>query len=168
MIGVVSSPSSSTVVRPARSSSKNCCFLGLARLTGREHVVEVGRRDDGHAVGVADDPVALVHARRRRRPPGRRSRPGCSFVAPRNAIIVENTGKPCASSALDVADAAVDHETDDAARLGAGGEHLAPVAALGLGADARDEHATRRRLGDRDVDREVVAGRARDRDTPAR
>ena len=69
-------------------------------------------------------------------------RPGCSFVAPRNAIIDENAGKPCASSALDVADAAVDHETDDAARLGAGGEHLAPVAALGFDADARDEHVS--------------------------
>ena len=41
-------------------------------------------------------------------------RPGCSLVAPRNAIIDENTGKPCASSALDVADAAVDHQTGDA------------------------------------------------------
>ena len=150
-------------MRPARSSSKNLRFLGLAGLTGREHVGEAARGHDGHAVGVGDDPVAFVHVARRPRSSWPPTRPGCSLVAPRNAIIEENTGKPWASSALDVADAAVDHETDDAARLGAGGEHLAPVAALGLDADARDEHVTGRRLGDGDVDREVVAGRARDR-----
>ena len=48
------------------------------------------------------------------------------------------------------------------ARLGARREHLAPVAALGLDAHARDEHVPGRCFGDRDVDREVVAGRAGD------
>ena len=87
--------------------------------------------------------------------------PGCCFVAPGSASPVENTGNPCAASAATSRTHAVDHEPGEAARLGRGGEHLAPVAA------ARDRRRRRRRArvpagaaGDADVDREVVAGRA--------
>ena len=63
---------------------------------------------------------------------------------------------------VDVAHATVDDETDDAARFGARREHLAPVAARRFVAHAHDEHRTGRRLGDRDVHAQVVAGRAHD------
>ncbi len=78
------------------------------------------------------------------------------MVAPRSAIIVENTGKRVRLERVDVAHTAVDHEPREPAGLGAGGEHLAPVAARGLVPDVDDEHRTGRRLRDRDVDREVV------------
>ena len=68
---------------------------------------------------------------------------------------------------VDVADTAVDHETAQAARLGAGREHLAPVTARGFVPDVHDEHRTGGCLRDRDVDREVVGGRALDRERGA-
>ena len=62
----------------------------------------------------------------------RRSRPAAFLVAPRNAIIVREHREAVRLERVDVAHTAVDHEPGEAARLRAGREHLAPVAALGL------------------------------------
>ena len=51
--------SSSSVVRPGAQLLEELRFLRRAGPTGGEHVVEARARDDGDAVGVGDDPVAL-------------------------------------------------------------------------------------------------------------
>ena len=113
---------------------------------------------DGDTVRVADDPVAgldldVADHRLGADPPG------LLLGGAAQGDHRREDREPVRLERVDVADAAVDHEPLQPARLGAGREHLAPVAARGLVADVHDEHRTRRRLRDRDVDREVV-GRA--------
>ena len=73
----------------------------------------------------------------------------------------ENTGKPCVLERGHVAAPSVDHEAGHAARFGAGGEHLTPVAVLGRIGGVDDQHRARRvALGDGHVNGEVVGAAA--------
>ena len=137
-------------------------FVG-AGLPRREHVVDMGRTDHDDAVGVADDPVAVDNV----------DVADQCLVADVTGLFFRRAaqgdhrrehGEAMRFECIDVAHAAVDHESDDAARLGRGRKDLAPVAALRFEANVHDEHRSGRRLGDGDVDREVVGRAAHDRE----
>ena len=91
-------------------------------------------------------------------------RPGMFLVAPRNAIIVAKTGNRCAFELVDVADPAVDDQPamprDSAAVVSTSPQYPRS------GSDPTLTTSTLpgRRFGDGDVDREVVARAARDRE----
>ena len=69
-------------------------------------------------------------------------------------------GEPSAFDGVDVADAPVDHQTDDTTRLRRDREDLAPVPEPVHSADVDHQDVTGIGAGDRDVDTQVVATRA--------
>ena len=92
---------------------------------------------DDHAVGVADDPVAGLD-RRAAALDRHADRAGLVLVAPRRAIIEENTGNPWPwISAMSRTPPSITRP--ESPRLRAGGEHLTPVAELAEVADVHDE-----------------------------
>ena len=71
-----------------------------------------------------------------------------------------NAGNRRRSNGVDIANAAVDHQTDDTPRLRGDGEDLAPVPESVHPGDIDHQHLTRHHPGDGDVDTQVVATRA--------
>ena len=157
------------VVWPARSAVKRPRFLVGAGAGGGEDVVEGRVGDHDHAVGVADDPVARVDVAPRPTVTGWPTEPTRSLVAPvqrdRQPRTPGTRARPSASTSRTTS---VDDQAHDAAGLGRGGEHLTPVAELGLAADVDHQHRAGLGPDHADVDREVVARRAAHRDRRTR
>src|SRR5262249_45905846 len=97
-IGDESSASRSSVVRPAFSSVKNFCSFAARALpaASTSSIFPSGMTVTPSTSPTIQSPRLTSTSPTRVRPP---TWPGFSLVAPRSAIIDENTGKLCASSA---------------------------------------------------------------------
>ena len=139
-------------VAQAREQSRLLLRPGPSR---GEHLVDRARLDDHDPVGIAHHPVAGAHRDvadahgPADRAPGLLDRAAQRDAAGehREAVVAQR---------VDVAHAGVDHEAGEAARLGRGRQHLAPVAPFREAVDLDDERAPGGRGHDSDVDGEVV------------
>ena len=105
------------MVLPSRRAANNACSRSGAGRAGGEHVVELGRRDDRDAVGVAHDPVARATRATSPTLAGPPTPPGGSLVAPAQGDHRGEHREAVRLERADVTHATVDHETGDPARL---------------------------------------------------